>query len=95
MRHAAHREIDLFEITNFERRIVKDVKVFRAKSIRLIANGRQSSRNFPVSVRDHANRGRRTQLALRIHQQRCVIPERMIGVHFIRAHGQLVSINAI
>jgi hypothetical protein len=34
VRHAAHFKIDLFEVARFDRRIVKNIEVLGAKSVR-------------------------------------------------------------
>ncbi len=54
MRNAANLKVDLLEIADFNRRVVKNVKVLGAKSILLAGNRRQSRRYFPTRRRHYA-----------------------------------------
>src|SRR6185437_12922513 len=80
MRHTTNAEIDLLEITDFKRRVVKNIEVFRLKSVLLARHRRQSGGDFPTGGRVHMNFYWMRQALVRIHQQRRVVPECVIGI---------------
>src|SRR2546427_10699708 len=53
MPYATNLKVDLLEVADFNRRVVKNVKVLGAKSIFLTNNGRQSSCDFPTRRRHY------------------------------------------
>src|SRR5207245_6606258 len=95
MGHAAHFEFDFGEVAYFERRVVKNIEVLSAKSVRLTGNGRQPGSDLPTRWCDYPQSRRGADTSIRIHQERSVVPERVIRIQFIRAHGKFVGIDAI
>src|SRR5215831_7736722 len=95
MWHPAHFEINLFEVADFNWRIVKNIEVFGAKSVRLSRYGWQARRDFPIVRGNNPQSGWLADRAVWIHQQSRVIPKGMIRIQFIRPHTQLVRIDAI
>src|SRR5215813_15222028 len=95
MWYAAHRKVNLFEVADFDRRVVKNVEVFSAKRVCLAADGRQARSNFPALNWNDMKRRRRLNESVEVHQQGGVIPERVIRIQFVCADRQLIRINAI
>src|SRR6266850_7892565 len=95
VRDTADLKVELLEIADFKRRIVKNVEVLGPKSIRLTWRRRQAGSDLPAGWRDDTQSRWHVEVSRRIHQQRRIVPERMVRIQLAGAHRELIGIDAI
>src|SRR6185436_17928923 len=78
MRNAFDVEYECFEITGFERRVVKNVEVLGVKRVLLTKHRGQTRGDFPNIRREHTHSRRTLQKTVEIHQESRVVPEGMV-----------------